>query len=535
MLPCLLFEDDHLLVVNKPAGLNTHSPGPFAGEGLYDWLRHREPRWADLAIHQRLDKETSGVLLFSKTAVANKSLADQFARRVVRKTYWLLTDRPVTNREVTVRTALVRAGAKYIARPIHTGGETAETRFRLPSAADTGVPRTSIPSGCHWVIAEPLTGRTHQIRVHAANEGFPILGDTLYSGTAASRLCLHAAELSLRHPLSGQPITFSAPVEFLKEPRLQLRTRLIDTEETTACRIIHGASDGWPGWYVERLGDFLYSQSESELTQGQLIELRYLMDRCSARGACHKHLTRHVRGASVTQASPKPVLGAPAPERFTIRENSLRFELSFSEGYSVGLFLDQRDNRRRLFTGHAAAGFTLRSPAEVLNTFAYTCAFSVCAAHAGARVTSLDLSKKYLEWGRRNFVLNGLDPERHDFIFGDAFDWLRRLAKKDRQFDLILLDPPTFSQSRESGLFRADKDYGRLVAAALPLLKREGILFASTNASDWAPDLFLASIQGATRTARREILRAHYVPQPPDFPISPAEPAYLKTAWLQIR
>jgi len=76
---CVLFEDDDLLVVNKPAGLNTHAPSPYAGEGLYDWLRHRERRWATLAIMQRLDKETSGVLVFPKTEAANRSLAEQFA------------------------------------------------------------------------------------------------------------------------------------------------------------------------------------------------------------------------------------------------------------------------------------------------------------------------------------------------------------------------------------------------------------------------------------------------------------------------
>src|SRR5437764_9063581 len=90
-LPLILFEDDHLLVVNKPAGLNTHSPSPFAGEGIYDWLRHREPRWSKLAIIHRLDKETSGLLLFSKTAVANRSLTQQFAARTVRKKYLVVS------------------------------------------------------------------------------------------------------------------------------------------------------------------------------------------------------------------------------------------------------------------------------------------------------------------------------------------------------------------------------------------------------------------------------------------------------------
>jgi 23S rRNA (cytosine1962-C5)-methyltransferase len=215
--------------------------------------------------------------------------------------------------------------------------------------------------------------------------------------------------------------------------------------------------------------------------------------------------------------------------------------MSFSEGYSVGLFLDQRENRRRLLTNHIAANFDLASiaqstkpRAEILNTFAYTCGFSVCASLAGARTTSLDLSKKYLEWGKRNFALNGLDPAQHDFIYGDTFDWMRRLSKKGRAFDAIILDPPTFSQSKESGIFRAEKDYGKLVTAALPLLKPNGVLFASTNAAYLLPEKFLDQIAEAVRSARRKILQQHYVPQPPDFPISRDEPAYLKTVWLRV-
>jgi 23S rRNA (cytosine1962-C5)-methyltransferase len=258
----------------------------------------------------------------------------------------------------------------------------------------------------------------------------------------------------------------------------------------------------------------------------------------------HKVLTRHVRRAAPVEASPQLLLGKAAPERFTVRENGVQFELSFAEGYSVGLFLDQRDNRRRLLTAHVAAGFPSLTCLpelaidnrqwEILNTFAYTCGFSVCAAKAGARTTSLDLSKKCLDWGKRNFALNQLDPAGHDFIHGDAFDWLRRLAKKQRRYDVVLLDPPTFSQSKESGVFRADKDYGRLVTAALPLLRSGGVLFASTNAADWPPQEFLAAVAKAIQAANRQILQQHYVPQPPDFPISRAEPAYLKTVWLRV-
>ena len=531
MTPCVIFEDEHLLVVHKPAGWNTHAPGPHTGEGIYDWLRQREPRWATLAILHRLDKETSGVMVFGKTPAANRSLTEQFMEHRVRKKYLLLTDQPVPRREFAVKTALVRVGEKYASRPPHAGAEIAETRFKIVPAI-----RNS-QSTIRNLEASPLTGRTHQIRVHAAESGFPILGDTLYGGTPAARVFLHAAEISFAHPATGKLLTFRAPANFDADPRLALRAALIDPQETDAFRVIHGASDGWPGWYVERLGKFLLSQAEQPLRAGQLEELARLAKIFSVGGAYHKILSRQVRHTTAAEVSPQPVLGEAAPERFEICENGVRFELGFNEGCSTGLFLDQRDNRRRFLTGHIAADFDFgpwTPDFGLLNCFAYTCGFSVCAARAGAKMTSLDLSKKYLEWGRRNFTLNGLDPTAHDFIYGDAFDWLRRLAKKGRVFDAVALDPPTFSQSKEHGVFRAKKDFGKLVAAALPLVKPGGVLFASTNATDWPPEKFLADVEKAIHSSRRTILQRHHVPQPPDFPISRAEPAYLKTVWLRI-
>ncbi len=529
MIPCVLFEDEHLLVVNKPAGWNTHAPSPYAGEGIYDWLRHREPRWEKFAIMHRLDKETSGVLVFAKSPAANRSLTEQFTAHTIEKTYHLLTDRPAPKSPLKVESALVRSGEKYLSRPMHAGADRAETHFQFVKEI----------AGRSLIAANPVTGRTHQIRVHAASSGFSILGDTLYGGSPAQRLCLHAHSLKLKHPTTGEPLRFESPCDFTADARIALREAVIDSATTDSFRLVHGASDGWPGWYVERLGEFLLSQSEQPLTDAQRTHLAALMKRWQLRGAYHKTLLRRVRQSAPTQASPQLVLGDAAPDRFAIQENGVKFELSFSEGYSVGLFLDQRDNRRRFLTQHIAGGFSLLAGAarsekpEVLNTFAYTCGFSVCAALAGARATSLDLSKKYLEWGRRNFALNGLDPAAHDFIFGDAFEWMRRLAKKGRAFNVIVLDPPTFSQSKEQGKFQAERDFGKLVQAALPLLKRGGVLLASTNAARLAPEDFLAQIT-ASMGSGRKITQQHYVPQPPDFPISREEPGYLKTAWLRI-
>ena len=523
----LLFEDDHLLVVNKPAGMNTHAPAPFAGEGLYDWLRHREARWASLAIIHRLDKETSGVMVFGKTPLANRSLTQQFSGHTVRKKYQLLTDREVKRDSFVAESSLVRSGEKYLSRPVYVGSERAETHFKP----------LSVEASSHALVeAEPVTGRTHQIRAHAAEHGFPILGDALYGGTAWPRVCLHAASLTLKHPADDREVTFSTPPDFVGDSRLALRAALVDAEQTNAFRLVHGASDGWPRWYVDRLGDFVLSQSEGSMTEAQRTYLGSLPD---VTGVYHKVLNRQIRRVRAEEASPQLVSGAAAPERFVIRENGVRFELSFNEGYSVGLFLDQRDNRRRFLASHIAADFPLfdggAAGREVLNAFAYTCGFSVCAAKAGARTTSLDLSKKYLEWGRRNFALNDLDPAAHDFIYGGVFDWLRRLAKKQRSFDAVVLDPPTFSQSKEHGVFRAEKDYGKLVTAALPLLKPGGVLFASTNSAGLEPEDFLKAVQSALAKGGRKILQQHYAPQPPDFPITRDEPGYLKTVWMRLR
>ena len=530
-MPLILFEDEHLLVVDKPAGWNTHAPSPYAGEGIYDWLKHREPRWAKLAIIHRLDKETSGVMVFGKTPEANRSLTGQFAERAVRKKYLLLTDRKAPSKSFTAKSHLLRVGEKYASRPLHPDTESAETLFK----------RTGGSEQLTLIEAEPFTGRTHQIRVHAAEHGFPIYGDTLYGGTKAERVFLHALELELKHPISREVLAWRAPCDWTEQGTVNPdgnRASFIDQQQTNAFRMVHGAAHGAPGFFVDKLGDFLLANSESELNESQQNQLQQLARAHSSRGAYHKLLSRHVRANSGADTSPRLVFGEAAPERFMVRENGLNFELSFSEGYSVGLFLDQRDNRRRFLVNHVAAHFPLIQDgargATVLNTFAYTCGFSVAAAKAGARTTSLDLSKKYLDWGKRNFALNQIDHAGHDFIYGDAFDWMRRLTKKDRSFDAVVLDPPTFSQSKESGTWQAEKNYGRLVALTLPLLKREGVLFASTNAAKLEPEKFLGVIHGAIGKARRKILQQHYVPQPPDFPITRAEPAYLKTVWLRI-
>ena len=515
--PCVVASDDDLLVVVKPPGWNTHSPSPWSGEGIYEWLRHREPAWAGLGIVHRLDKDTGGLMVFPLSPRATRSLSAQFEARTVDKTYLCLTDRRPSRDRWRSTGAIARMGDRYGVVP-DGRGESAETGFEVLREE----------SGRWWLAARPRTGRTHQIRVHAAEAGVPLLGDVRYGGTPWHRLALHAAELAFDHPATGRRMHFEAPPLFAEPASDLLRAAFIDPAGTDLFRVLHGAADGCPGRYVDRLGDFALVTAEAGPADVPVAGVR---------GVYWKHHDRQVGRRAVTEACPRPWSGEAAPDRFVGRENGLRFGLSFAEGYSVGLFIDQRDNRRRLATGHVAGGFSLPRPAgrraEVLNAFAYTCGFSVAAAAGGARTTSLDLSRKYLEWGRANLALNGIDPADHDFIHGDCFEWLRRLGRKGRRFEVVILDPPTFSRSKAVE-FRAGRDYGRLVTAALAVLAPGGVLLASTNAGQVAPEEFVETVRAAVVAGGRRVDRQFYAPQPPDFPVTREEPAHLKTVWLEV-
>ncbi len=532
-VPCVVFEDDHLLVINKPSGMNTHAPAPYAGAGIHEWLRERDSAWATISILHRLDKETSGLMLFGKSTLANRSISEQFEKRTIQKSYLFITASKPVSVPALVKTGLARAGNYYITTALGVGDNDAETLFEVVSSGRMGT----------VIRAKPRTGRTHQIRVHAASIGCPILGDTLYGGAVFKRICLHSAALTLAHPATKAPLLFESPIDFEADSSRALRAALIDPQETDAFRLVNGHPDGRPGVFVERWGDALLASSEHELTSPQVDWLRRIMLGEGCAYANHKLLSRQVRKQAPVDSSPLPMLSADpskpiAPPTRVVRENGVRYEISFAEGYSVGLFLDQRENRRRLLMRSIGHDFPLWSESAtkpaVLNVFSYTCAFSVCAALAGARTTSLDLSKKYLEWGRRNMVLNGLDPAHHDFIYGDAFDWMKRLAKKGRKFDCVILDPPTFSQSKEHGVWRAAQDYQELVRVGEPLIAKGGVLLASTNVATMDPSEFVSLVEAALKSAGRTVSKSFFAPQPPDFPMNSTQPGYLKTLWMKL-
>jgi 23S rRNA (cytosine1962-C5)-methyltransferase len=514
----ILFEDDHLLVVNKPSGINTHKPDRFAPDGIHEWLTKRESRWQTLSILQRLDKDTSGVMVFGKTTRANQSLAKQFELHTVEKTYLLLS---------AVRPTRMKFWAK---------SPNSMTEFEFVEQ-----------HGEHFLVqAHPRTGKTHQIRRHAADNAFPILGDTQYGGDPAPRLMLHAHKLSFEHPATGARVTFAAsiPRAFDEVDFLVAATEFREAlfgEETNAFRLISGEADGFPDAIVDSYGGTLLVQWQTERAAEQGSELiERLQKACTPQAIYEQLVTKQKRteptlvcsGGSASRGEARPTDEArrftEAPlQRFIILENGLTFLINFGEGLATGIFLDQRENRRRLL----AMPLTGKT---VLNTFAYTCAFSVAAAKAGAVTTSIDLSKKYLEWGKDNFRANGLDPAAHEFIFGDAFSWLKRFAKREQRWDVVIIDPPTFSTTKKGRAFRAARDYEDLAALAMPLVASGGWLLCSTNQRTLEAEQFAKCIKQAACRCGRTIESLEFETLPFDFRLAPKERPYLKTFWVKL-
>jgi 23S rRNA (cytosine1962-C5)-methyltransferase len=283
------------------------------------------------------------------------------------------------------------------------------------------------------------------------------------------------------------------------------KRRSIRSDLTNAVRLVDGAGDGLPGLIIDDFAGRWMVQTIGELEPTLDPAVGY-------RSLYWKPLLK------TSKAGLKHLGGDLLAEPFYVRESGLKFEIDFQSGYSPGLFLDQRINRQKLSA--------LANDKTLLNAFSYTCAFGVTAAQSGASTVNLDLSRRYLDWGKRNYEINRLRAEDHDFIYGEVFDWLGRFRRQGRKFDVIVLDPPTFSRDRKSKVFRIEDDYGALAGLAAQCLHRDGLLFCSTNFRGMTFDEFLRIL----RTAVARPFKAVAGSMPPDF----TGDKYLKTVWLQF-
>ena len=203
----VLYRDRWLVAIAKPAGLPTHSTVDPHRASLAGHVQRLVAAGGEtVAVHQRLDRDTSGVVLFGLAAEANAGLARAFAGRDAEKTYLALTVRPsaLPPRELAVDAPLAAGGPAR--RPVRVGGDGA-----LP--AHTRVTVREVLGDALLVEARPRTGRKHQVRAHLAHAGLPVLGDAVYGAAGtAPRLMLHASRLALAHPVTGRPLVIDCPL-----------------------------------------------------------------------------------------------------------------------------------------------------------------------------------------------------------------------------------------------------------------------------------------------------------------------------------
>ena len=287
-------------------------------------------------------------------------------------------------------------------------------------------------------------------------------------------------------------------------------------EGTDAHRLASG-----PEMWLERFGRDVLLSYQTE--PGRDAALGELDQRCAAYSyqplrVFGKYLPQHAseRGAPVLLRGE-----AGASLETEVGEAGARYGLDFAGGYSAGLFIDQRANRVRL---------RALKPKRLLNTFAYTCSFSVVAALGGAETVSVDLSRRSIARGKGNFRRNGLDPKAgHRFIADDVLAVLPRLARRGEKFDAIILDPPTFSRNQAGAAFQVQRDFGRLVALALEVAAPGAKILLSVNHSA----MRVADLEWAARAALKMAGRGgrfSSTAPPADFP--PGHGA--KTVWLEV-
>lgn len=234
-------------------------------------------------------------------------------------------------------------------------------------------------------------------------------------------------------------------------------------------------------WSVDCYGDHIFLQEYPSLKmsdaerRAQRLEVRSAIKELL--GVSHKDfLHERVRERQKAGSQHQRTLGPDS--EFKVKEGNLTFMVNLNNYIDTGLFLDHRESRRMVAKWLREAG----RGARLLNLFCYTGAFSVWGAKAGAHTTNVDLSNTYLDWAQRNFEANHLDPRQHIFQRTDILRWLPREAELGRQYEVIVLDPPTYSRGAKMERdFDVQRDHVELIEHCLKLLVPGGKLLFSTN------------------------------------------------------
>lgn len=294
------------------------------------------------------------------------------------------------------------------------------------------------------------------------------------------------------------------------------QVRAFEAEQTDAYRVCT-FPDGW----VDRYGPDALVSFKTPIAQERLTTELFLWS-LSVNFKFARVFARFLPKQNAEREAPKLVVGDPAAGLQGVAvERGLKYGTDFAAGYSVGLFVDQRNNRSYVRKVR---------PKTLLNCFAYTCAFSVAAAAEGAKTVSVDLSKKSLNRGRENFTLNGYSTDDHRFIADDVMEVLPRLARKGEKFDVIILDPPTFSRTKAGRPFQVEEDFEKLLLLALEVAERDAHILLSTNCTT-INDTGLQVMGRFCLKAARRAGNFHSEPPLPDYPHGTGA----RTVWLTLR
>jgi len=378
-----------------------------------------------------------------------------------------------------------------------------------------------IELGHPWIVADAYTKKW------PAGEAGDLVALTDANGSFLATALLDPKDRIVARVLSRERMRLDAG--WLKkrlERALALRKNHADLADTDAYRLVNGEGDALPGLTVDRYGDFLMVQIYCAGWRRHLkLVTRALEELLSPAGIYEKtrpQNTRELEAEGDGKKYGKLLAGSPAAEPLQVLENGLTYQVSLERGLNTGLFLDQRKNRRDL-TGRVKGK-------RFLNLFSYTGAFSVAAAAGGASlVTSVDASPTYMEVARTNFSVNRLNPKRHEFLVGDCLAVLDEMARQQKNYDVVLMDPPSFSTTSKSR-FTTRGGTSDLVAAALRLLKDGGLLITSSNHQKVDLADYLKELRRGALQAGCGLQVISQVGQPEDFTYSVAFPEgrYLK-------
>ena len=375
--------------------------------------------------------------------------------------------------------------------------------------------------GHPWIIADRFTRQWPAARAGQLIE----LRDP--SGRYLATALSDPGEQIVARIISRTPITLdSAWLSTRVQQAIELRRRYARLDGTSAYRLVNAEGDGLPGLTVDRYGDFLMVQLYSEAWRPHLKQvtavLQNLLNPVGIYEKTRPRNTRELEALSDSKSYGKLLTGRPAPSRLEVTENGLTFLVSLEQGLNTGLFLDQRNNRRELME-RVAGG-------RLLNLFSYTGAFSVAAAAAGAdKVTSVDVSPGYTAWARDNFSANRLNPKRHEFPVGDCREIMEELTRQGRRFETVLMDPPSFSTTR-NGRFTTRGGTSAIVAAAAALVADGGLLITSSNHQKTDLPDYLKELRRGALQAGCDLRVISVAGQPEDFPcpVTFPEGRYLK-------